>query len=171
MNEDKVDNKFSSKIDGAGMVFNGGAETFPAGFRKVRKKPVPTANYWGELCWGQIVRGRTTIKGGNFVGGLKADYNNWRLNVANNPGLNFFPKFVGRLNVCKTFKNKLAPAGAQPGSHNHPSSLAIANACEVQNFHTKARNALESLSNATMQITNNILTVQMINQIKGTITD
>uniref|UniRef100_A0A915JAU4 CHCH domain-containing protein n=1 Tax=Romanomermis culicivorax TaxID=13658 RepID=A0A915JAU4_ROMCU len=64
-----------------------------------------------------------------------------------------------------------APAATRVSTKNHRSSLAIANANEVQNFRIEARDALDQLSTTAACITNNVPTVQTIDQIIGTISD
>uniref|UniRef100_A0A915I6U3 Uncharacterized protein n=1 Tax=Romanomermis culicivorax TaxID=13658 RepID=A0A915I6U3_ROMCU len=64
-----------------------------------------------------------------------------------------------------------APAATRASVTDHCSSLAIANTTEAHNFQIEAWDALEQLSTATARITNNIPTVQTINQIIGTISN
>uniref|UniRef100_A0A915IKP6 Uncharacterized protein n=1 Tax=Romanomermis culicivorax TaxID=13658 RepID=A0A915IKP6_ROMCU len=64
-----------------------------------------------------------------------------------------------------------APVATHPPATNHGSSLAIANANQVQNFRIEARDALDRLSTAAARITNNVPTVQMIDQIIGAVSD
>uniref|UniRef100_A0A915KPD9 Uncharacterized protein n=1 Tax=Romanomermis culicivorax TaxID=13658 RepID=A0A915KPD9_ROMCU len=64
-----------------------------------------------------------------------------------------------------------APAATPASVTDHCSSLAIANTTEAHNFQIEAWDALEQLSTATARITNNIPTVQTINQIIGTISN
>uniref|UniRef100_A0A915L490 Uncharacterized protein n=1 Tax=Romanomermis culicivorax TaxID=13658 RepID=A0A915L490_ROMCU len=64
-----------------------------------------------------------------------------------------------------------APAATGAPVTNHRSSLAIANANEVHNLQIEACNALEQLSTATARITNNVPTVQTIDQIIRSISD
>uniref|UniRef100_A0A915I5S8 Uncharacterized protein n=1 Tax=Romanomermis culicivorax TaxID=13658 RepID=A0A915I5S8_ROMCU len=64
-----------------------------------------------------------------------------------------------------------APAATRTPVTNHPSSLAIVNTKEVHNFRIEARKALEQLSTAAAQITNNVPTVQTIDQIIGAVSD
>uniref|UniRef100_A0A915K370 Uncharacterized protein n=1 Tax=Romanomermis culicivorax TaxID=13658 RepID=A0A915K370_ROMCU len=54
---------------------------------------------------------------------------------------------------------------------NHCSSLAIANANKVHNFGIEACDTLEQLSTAAARITNNVPTIQTIDQIIGAISD
>uniref|UniRef100_A0A915K309 Uncharacterized protein n=1 Tax=Romanomermis culicivorax TaxID=13658 RepID=A0A915K309_ROMCU len=65
----------------------------------------------------------------------------------------------------------LAPAATQAPAHDHCSSLATAYTNEVHNFELEVRNALEQLNTAAVRITNNVPTVQTIDQIIGTISD
>uniref|UniRef100_A0A915L418 Uncharacterized protein n=1 Tax=Romanomermis culicivorax TaxID=13658 RepID=A0A915L418_ROMCU len=64
-----------------------------------------------------------------------------------------------------------APAATRPSANNHRSSLAITNANEVHNFRIEARDALDQLSTAAAQITNNVPTVQTIDLIIGAVSD
>uniref|UniRef100_A0A915KMX9 Uncharacterized protein n=1 Tax=Romanomermis culicivorax TaxID=13658 RepID=A0A915KMX9_ROMCU len=64
-----------------------------------------------------------------------------------------------------------APATTRVLVTDHRSSFTIANANEAHNFRIEARDALEQLSTATAQITNNVPTVQTIDQIIGTVSD
>uniref|UniRef100_A0A915I0A2 Uncharacterized protein n=1 Tax=Romanomermis culicivorax TaxID=13658 RepID=A0A915I0A2_ROMCU len=64
-----------------------------------------------------------------------------------------------------------APAATPALVTNHHSSLAIANTNEVHNFRIEAHNALEQLSTAMARITNNVPTVQTIDQIIGAVSD
>uniref|UniRef100_A0A915HYH8 Uncharacterized protein n=1 Tax=Romanomermis culicivorax TaxID=13658 RepID=A0A915HYH8_ROMCU len=64
-----------------------------------------------------------------------------------------------------------APAATRTSANNHRSSLAIANANQVHNFLIEARDALDQLSTAAAQITNNIPTVQTIDQIISAISN
>uniref|UniRef100_A0A915JW78 Uncharacterized protein n=1 Tax=Romanomermis culicivorax TaxID=13658 RepID=A0A915JW78_ROMCU len=59
-----------------------------------------------------------------------------------------------------------APAATHAPATNHSSSLAVTNAKEVHNFRTEACDTLEQISTATVGITNNVPTVQTIDQIK-----
>uniref|UniRef100_A0A915K1U3 Uncharacterized protein n=1 Tax=Romanomermis culicivorax TaxID=13658 RepID=A0A915K1U3_ROMCU len=59
----------------------------------------------------------------------------------------------------------LAPAASPTSNCIQHSSIAIANAYEVQNFHTEVGDALEQLSIVTARITNNVAMVQTIDQI------
>uniref|UniRef100_A0A915K4Q5 Uncharacterized protein n=1 Tax=Romanomermis culicivorax TaxID=13658 RepID=A0A915K4Q5_ROMCU len=63
------------------------------------------------------------------------------------------------------------PAAIRVSVTNHCSSLAIANANKVHNFRIEAWDALEQLSTAAVRITNNVPTVQTIDQIIGAIFD
>uniref|UniRef100_A0A915IE70 Uncharacterized protein n=1 Tax=Romanomermis culicivorax TaxID=13658 RepID=A0A915IE70_ROMCU len=65
----------------------------------------------------------------------------------------------------------LAPAPTQAPANDHHSSLAIANAKEVHNFGLEAWEALEQLSTAAAQITNNVRMVQTIDQIISTVSN
>uniref|UniRef100_A0A915L533 Uncharacterized protein n=1 Tax=Romanomermis culicivorax TaxID=13658 RepID=A0A915L533_ROMCU len=65
----------------------------------------------------------------------------------------------------------LAPAPTQATTCNHRNSIAITNAFQVQHFRLEAHSALEQLNSAAMRITNNVLTVQMIDQIVRAISD
>uniref|UniRef100_A0A915JM70 Uncharacterized protein n=1 Tax=Romanomermis culicivorax TaxID=13658 RepID=A0A915JM70_ROMCU len=64
-----------------------------------------------------------------------------------------------------------APAATPASVNNHHSSLAIANANEVHNFQIEAPDALDQLSTTAAQITNNLPTVQTIDQIISTISN
>uniref|UniRef100_A0A915K4T3 Uncharacterized protein n=1 Tax=Romanomermis culicivorax TaxID=13658 RepID=A0A915K4T3_ROMCU len=64
-----------------------------------------------------------------------------------------------------------APAATRASTNNHRSSLTIANANEVHNFRIEARDVLDQLSTAAARITNNVPTVQTIDQIIGAISD
>uniref|UniRef100_A0A915HI08 Uncharacterized protein n=1 Tax=Romanomermis culicivorax TaxID=13658 RepID=A0A915HI08_ROMCU len=64
-----------------------------------------------------------------------------------------------------------APTSTRASATNHRSNLAIANAKEVHNFPIEACNASDQLSTAATGITNNIPTVQTIDQIIGAISD
>uniref|UniRef100_A0A915JII0 Uncharacterized protein n=1 Tax=Romanomermis culicivorax TaxID=13658 RepID=A0A915JII0_ROMCU len=64
-----------------------------------------------------------------------------------------------------------APAATCVLTNNHRSSLAIANTNEVHNFRIEAGDALDQLSTAAACITNNVPTVQTIDQIIGPISD
>uniref|UniRef100_A0A915JR19 Uncharacterized protein n=1 Tax=Romanomermis culicivorax TaxID=13658 RepID=A0A915JR19_ROMCU len=64
-----------------------------------------------------------------------------------------------------------APDATWASVTNHGSSLAITNANKVHNVRIEAREALDQLSTAAVQITNNIPTVQTIDQIIDTISD
>uniref|UniRef100_A0A915JEQ9 Uncharacterized protein n=1 Tax=Romanomermis culicivorax TaxID=13658 RepID=A0A915JEQ9_ROMCU len=55
--------------------------------------------------------------------------------------------------------------------HDHHDSIALANVCEVQKFQLEASDALEQLNTTTVRMTNNVLTVQNIDQIIGTISN
>uniref|UniRef100_A0A915KYD4 Uncharacterized protein n=1 Tax=Romanomermis culicivorax TaxID=13658 RepID=A0A915KYD4_ROMCU len=65
----------------------------------------------------------------------------------------------------------LAPAATRALANDHRSSLVIANANKVHNFGLEVHNALEQLSTAAAQITNNVPTVQTIDQIIGAVSD
>uniref|UniRef100_A0A915IE99 Uncharacterized protein n=1 Tax=Romanomermis culicivorax TaxID=13658 RepID=A0A915IE99_ROMCU len=67
--------------------------------------------------------------------------------------------------------NPLAAAATQANMHDHHNSISLANVCEVQKFQLEVRDALEQLNIATTRMTNNVLTVQTIDQIIGTISD
>uniref|UniRef100_A0A915HES5 Gag protein n=1 Tax=Romanomermis culicivorax TaxID=13658 RepID=A0A915HES5_ROMCU len=64
-----------------------------------------------------------------------------------------------------------APAATHAPVTNHRSSLEIAKANQVHNFRIEARDALEQLSTAAAQITNNAPTVQTIDQIIGAVSN
>uniref|UniRef100_A0A915L655 Uncharacterized protein n=1 Tax=Romanomermis culicivorax TaxID=13658 RepID=A0A915L655_ROMCU len=64
-----------------------------------------------------------------------------------------------------------APAATRTPVTNHRSSLAITNTNEVHNFRIEASDALDQLSTAAAWITNNVPTVQMIDQIIRTVSD
>uniref|UniRef100_A0A915HLI2 Uncharacterized protein n=1 Tax=Romanomermis culicivorax TaxID=13658 RepID=A0A915HLI2_ROMCU len=74
-------------------------------------------------------------------------------------------------NIMQSSAVPTAPAATHALVTNHRSSLAMANANEVHNFQIKARNALEQLSTTTARITNNVPTVQTIDQIIGAVSD
>uniref|UniRef100_A0A915J6H4 Uncharacterized protein n=1 Tax=Romanomermis culicivorax TaxID=13658 RepID=A0A915J6H4_ROMCU len=61
----------------------------------------------------------------------------------------------------------IAPAATGASITDHGSSLAIAKANKVQSFLVEACDALEQLSTTTPQITNNVPTVQTMDQIIG----
>uniref|UniRef100_A0A915J279 Uncharacterized protein n=1 Tax=Romanomermis culicivorax TaxID=13658 RepID=A0A915J279_ROMCU len=64
-----------------------------------------------------------------------------------------------------------APAPTRVSANNHRSSLAIANTNQVHYFRMEARDTLDWLSTPAMCITNNVPTVQTIDQIIGVISD
>uniref|UniRef100_A0A915HF02 Uncharacterized protein n=1 Tax=Romanomermis culicivorax TaxID=13658 RepID=A0A915HF02_ROMCU len=64
-----------------------------------------------------------------------------------------------------------APAETPALVTNHRSSLVIANTNEVHNFQIEAHDALEQFSTPMARITNNIPTVQTIDQIIGAVSD
>uniref|UniRef100_A0A915HU07 Uncharacterized protein n=1 Tax=Romanomermis culicivorax TaxID=13658 RepID=A0A915HU07_ROMCU len=64
-----------------------------------------------------------------------------------------------------------APTTTHTLATNHRSSLAIANAKEVHNFQIQAREALDLLNTPAVCITNNVPTVQTIDQIIGVVSD
>uniref|UniRef100_A0A915IMG4 Uncharacterized protein n=1 Tax=Romanomermis culicivorax TaxID=13658 RepID=A0A915IMG4_ROMCU len=64
-----------------------------------------------------------------------------------------------------------APAATRAPITDHCSSLAIANANKVHNFPIEACDALEQLSTTAARITNNVPTVQTIDQIIRAISD
>uniref|UniRef100_A0A915KHB6 Uncharacterized protein n=1 Tax=Romanomermis culicivorax TaxID=13658 RepID=A0A915KHB6_ROMCU len=64
-----------------------------------------------------------------------------------------------------------APAATHSPVTNHRSSLAIPNSNEVHNFQIEARDTLEWLSTAAARITNNVPTVQTIDQIIGAVSN
>uniref|UniRef100_A0A915IG83 Uncharacterized protein n=1 Tax=Romanomermis culicivorax TaxID=13658 RepID=A0A915IG83_ROMCU len=65
----------------------------------------------------------------------------------------------------------LAPTATRAPANDHRSSLAIANANEVHDFRLEAWDALEQLSTAAAQITNNVPMVQTIHQIISAVSD
>uniref|UniRef100_A0A915HTI3 Uncharacterized protein n=1 Tax=Romanomermis culicivorax TaxID=13658 RepID=A0A915HTI3_ROMCU len=64
-----------------------------------------------------------------------------------------------------------APAATLTSKNNHHSSLAVTNANKVQNFRIEVTNALDQLSTAAARITNNVPTVETIDQIIGAVSD
>uniref|UniRef100_A0A915JXW4 Uncharacterized protein n=1 Tax=Romanomermis culicivorax TaxID=13658 RepID=A0A915JXW4_ROMCU len=64
-----------------------------------------------------------------------------------------------------------APAATRTLITNHPSSLAVTNANEVHNFCIEARDAFKQPSTTAAWITNNVPTVQMIDQIIHVVSD
>uniref|UniRef100_A0A915IF34 Uncharacterized protein n=1 Tax=Romanomermis culicivorax TaxID=13658 RepID=A0A915IF34_ROMCU len=64
-----------------------------------------------------------------------------------------------------------APAATRAPVLNHRSSLAVANTNEVHNFGIEAGDTLEQLSTAAALITNNVPTVQTIDQIICAVSD
>uniref|UniRef100_A0A915JI87 Uncharacterized protein n=1 Tax=Romanomermis culicivorax TaxID=13658 RepID=A0A915JI87_ROMCU len=64
-----------------------------------------------------------------------------------------------------------APEATRASISDQHSSLAITNTNKVHNFRIEARDALEQLSAAAAQITNNVPTVQTIDQNIGAISD
>uniref|UniRef100_A0A915IHX7 Uncharacterized protein n=1 Tax=Romanomermis culicivorax TaxID=13658 RepID=A0A915IHX7_ROMCU len=81
---------------------------------------------------------------------------------------------VARIDSLDSFINiesSQAPATARASVTDHCSSLAIPNANKVHNFRIEALYMLEQLSTAATRITNNLPTVQTIDQIIGTVSN
>uniref|UniRef100_A0A915KHW1 Uncharacterized protein n=1 Tax=Romanomermis culicivorax TaxID=13658 RepID=A0A915KHW1_ROMCU len=74
-------------------------------------------------------------------------------------------------NIAQSSAVPTAPTATPASTTNHRSSLATANAKEVHNFRIEACDTLDQLSTAAARITNNVPTVQTIDQIIGAISD
>uniref|UniRef100_A0A915KFT6 Uncharacterized protein n=1 Tax=Romanomermis culicivorax TaxID=13658 RepID=A0A915KFT6_ROMCU len=65
----------------------------------------------------------------------------------------------------------LAPATTRTNYCDQPSSIAIVNSYEIQNLCTQPRNTFDQVNTAATRITNNVLTLQTIDQIINAICD